>query len=421
MLFSYKKELVINYAWYSMGFIIPGLLSFLLIPFILRSFGAEVYAQYSIAFNTLAVVTMFCYGWIGHSYIRFHSAGNEQLKGLASAFLLKSLLFGFVLFSVLIFTITDIIFSNYLVLIPAFFLSGYYSFTLMVLQVKGEAKKLALSEIIRTIINIVIPLGCYLIFENTIPALPLLICTLCFSYAVPILFVLKNFIVNPISEINKTDTHTFKEQLIRYGFPVAVFLSISLALSVNDRFIIAKLIDYKSSGNYAAIYDVMNKGVYFICAPVLMTFQPHIVKQYNDQNKKGALLSLKKAILLETLIFLTGFIMLLLVGKYLLPFILKEAITPDTFKLATLLYIGVFIWQLNMLLHKPLELRLQTKHLAIGVAIAFLLNISANFILLKKYQDTMIAGYTTVGASLFYTAYIIFFSLKPGVAKKYLQ
>ncbi len=413
MLFSYKKDLVINYFYYAAGFIIPGILSFLLIPFILRNFGAGIYAQYSIAFNTLSVVTMFCYGWIGHSYIRFYSATNDQLNILASKFLFRSLLAGFAVFACLIFLLTDVSLHDFVLLIPAFFLSGYYSFKLMVFQAKQKAKKIALSEIIRTVVNIGIPLCFTLLYKQAPGSLALLLYTLSLSYGIPIIFVLSNPLLRPVGNTNIAEKdNDLASKFKTYGIPVAVFLSLALALSVNDRFIIAKLMGNTDAGNYAAVYDILNKGVGFICTPVIMTFYPYIVKQYNEGSKEVALLSLKKSILLEILIFLSGLVVLYFAGNYLLQFVLKDAMQPGTLYLSLLIYAGVFAWQLAMLLHKPLELRMQTKHLAIGVGIAFAVNIAANYYLIGRFHDVTLAAYTTIGSSLLYIIYVLFFSLK---------
>lgn len=416
MLFTYKKELVINYLYYSMGFILPGLLSFLLIPLILRNFGAEIYAQYSIAFNTLSVISMFCYGWIGHSYIRFYSTGEIQLNKLSSKLILRSLLVGFLILSVLIFFVTKITLLDFVFVVPAFFLSGYYSFRLMILQAKQQAKKIAVSEIIRTSVNLGIPLIYSLFFQNAIKVLPLLLITLSCSYLLPLLFFLKDKTpahdgINP----NSISLSDLSKQFTNYGIPVAFFLSLALALTVNDRFIIAKILGDKMAGNYAAVYDILNKGVGFICAPVVMTFYPHIVKQYNNDNKEAAFLSLKKSVLLEIIIFLSGLVLLCFFGQFLLTFALKTEIENQTLYLAIIIYIGVCIWQLAMLLHKPLELRMQTKHLAIGVLIAFLINIIANYFLIKHFQNVLVAGYTTIASSIIYIVYIRYFSLKKNV------
>lgn len=417
MLFSFKKELVINYFYYSLGFIIPGVLSFLFIPFVMRSYGAGVYAQYSLIFNTLSTVSIFCYGWVGQSFIRFYSKEEAGLLGTVSKFLWKSLLAGSFFFSILVFLITNISFENFLLLIPSFFLAGYYSFFLLTCQAKQDAKRVAISEALRTMIIIGLPLFCYLFFSDEY-ALKVLLISLFISYLIPLMTVLKKDSGASYFFFNREEGEVFsvmEKKIKSYGIPVALFLSLSLALSVNDRFIIAKFLGYKDSGNYAALYDILNKGVAFSCSPVVMTFYPHIVKEYNAKNEQGAYISLAKAILMELCIFLSGFIILYFWGDVLLAFIFKNSVPPGFRQFLSIVYTAVFVWQIAMLVHKPLELRMKTKHLAIGVSIALIVNLVLNWVFISKYKDVSIAAYTTLGSSLLYIFYVAFFSLKRNV------
>ncbi len=322
---------------------------------------------------------------------------------------------GLLVFILLVFTVTSLPVAYFILLPFSFFLSGYYSFFLIASQARQDAKRYAISETVRNSINIFLPLLCFYIF-NARFALIVLIVSLIISYLIPLMFVLRKTIANNALFFFNRLPGGFKPeiaaQIKNYGLPVAVFLSLSLALNVNDRYIIAEFIDYKSAGTYAAVYDVVSRGVTFVCAPVIMTFYPHIVKEYNLNNKKSAGQSLLKAIALELMIFISGLIAIYFLGTYLLSFLLKDAVPPFMLQLLYMLYCGLFVWQLAMLAHKPLELRLKTKYMAFGVLVAFILNFAINFLLIKNYQNILIAGYTTIGASLLYLVYVSFLSLK---------
>ena len=294
------------------------------------------------------------------------------------------------------------------IVVPVFFLSGYYNFNLLKNQAKQRAKQTALAEMIRTAITIIVPLAAVLFVKN-LYALPVLFASLLLAYASGLLYLSKKENNNAQAEQQELpDISIIKKQIREYGIPIAFFVSVSLALTVNDRYLIAHLMDYKSSGNYGALYDLLNKGVGFSCAPVIMTYFPHIVKQFNGGNKAGAYSSIKKALLLEAIIFITGLACLALFGKFFFELFLKHTVGNDTMQLAYILYTGVFVWQAAMLVHKPLELRLQTRYMAIGVFIAFAVNITANYFLIKQYHDVMMAAWTTLGSSLLYLFFIIF-------------
>ncbi len=414
MLFSFKKELVINYLYYSLGFIIPGILSFLFIPFVMRSYGAGVYAQYSIAFNTLNTVSAFCYGWVGHGYIRFYSTNSTNLYSTAVKLLIKSLLLGLIVFTGIIFFVADISFADYCLLMPAYFLSGLYSFSLMICYAKQKARLVAVAETVRTIISVFVPFIVFLFLGN-LQALPVLLLSLMLSYIMPLIIVMKNAGIDHsifkkgVTFIYNTDT---AKKLTGYGLPLALFFSFLMALMVNDRFVIARLLSYTASGNYAALYDAVNKAVTFATAPIAFTFHAHIVKQYNDGNKKGAYASVGKALALQLGIFIAGFILLYVAGPLLLALLFKNDIPVGYMQMAYFIYAGVFVLQMAVIVHKPLELKMQTKHLARGIILAFIFNVAANYILIGQFKSVFVAAYTTLGASIIYLVYVAFFSIK---------
>ena len=408
------NKIILNLGYYSFGIIIPGVLSFLLIPVIIGMYSPAVYAEYSLVFNSLAIVSMFCYGWVGQSYIRFYSSSGEAVQGLTLQLLRFSLLAGFIVFTVLVFLISKLSLSKFLFFIPAFFLSGYYSFFLISCQAKQQALAVAKSELVRAIVNIALPLIFYLVFKR-LHAIEVLSFTLCISYLLPLILFSGRLYVRPFRISNVlagTDSQKMQTGILQYGLPIAVFLSVSLALSVNDRYFIARFMNYETAGKYAAVYDVCSKGVTAICSPVLMAFYPYIAQQYNDGHAGAAYKSLQKALLIEGLIFITGFVFLWFGLDTLLQFVLRESVPGNFRYIALLVYAGVFLWQIAMLLHKPLELQKKTIHLAIGVILAFVCNLAANYFLIQQYHNVAIAAWTTLGGSVIYVLYIAIFLLK---------
>ncbi len=405
----YKKPLVLDLLYYGTGIILPGLFSFLFIPFVVNLYGASSYAEYTLAYNTLNVVSMFCYGWIGQSYIRFYSSFPGSFLNHSITFLRNSLFIGFVFFIAFQILFAHTSLPNILFFIPAFFLSGYYNFSLIASQAHQQAKKVALLELLRTLINFTLPLFLYSLFGNHL-AIEILALSLLLSYLIPLIIYFRK-------KVNKSEQSFFhdsiaskkeiKKEVLSYGIPVAFFLSLSVALSVNDRFIIARLINYDDAGHYSSIYDILNRGVTLSCAAVLMTFYPHITRLYNNGNKKLAFKNIKRAVAVELFLFVAGLVLILFFGVDLWNLFFKQKITNDDLVILLLIYCGVFIWQFCILLHKPLELRKKTWLMAIGVAIALVFNSIANIILLQMFQTLLVPAVTTLLASLVYGLFIV--------------
>ena len=400
----------LNFIFYAAGIIISGILSFLLIPIIVQLCGKEVYGTYSLIFNSLSVTGMFCYAWVGQSYIRFYSQKKNQLSSVSNKLLKKSLSIGFCFFVVLSLIITTTSFVELVYFMPTFFLFGYYCFYVLVFQAKQKASLIMICEILRTSINIIVAIILLKAF-GTNHSIEILAIALFSSYLVPLIVLhLKNKEEHTV--LNELEIKAIKKQIISFGIPIAFFLSGSLALSVNDRFIISKLVNKESAGTYAAIYDVINKGVTAIFSPILMTFYPIIAKFYNDNNKPQAIKKLNKLIWLEIALSAFGFLLLIFCCPLLLKLIFKQDANTHLQFITCLIFIGVCLWQIAMLVHKPLELKQQTKFMAIAVFIALLVNATANYLLLKNSNNLLIPAITTIVGSIVYILIVLFYSNK---------
>ncbi len=405
-----KKPLAKNFVYYSFGIIASGILSFLFIPLVVRLYSPEIYGMYSIGFSTLSIVSMFCYGWVGYSYIRFYSLYYDKLNAIAIKLLSYALIVGFILFSILFFTVTKLDLTIFFLFIPTFFLAGYYSLFLLVCQGKQKASTFASSEFLRTLIIVVIPLLLFYFFKKE-NSLIVLSGSLILSYLIPLSLFSRQIIygknTSAIKGLSRAEVAKIKKIIFNFGLPITFFLALSAALSVNDRFIIARLMGYKSAGNYSAIYDILYKTSMAVCSPIFMTTYPHISRQYNSGNKKGAYSSLWKAVLMVIGIFLAGLIFLYFGMNLLLSMIFKNNIPPGFTKISFILYAGVFLWCIGQLVHKPLEMQQKTKFMAIGVFIAFAFNFLSNYFLLRRYHDLLIPAYTTLAASILYILFIV--------------
>ena len=372
--------------------------------------GKEVYGVYSIVFNTLSIVAMFCYAWIGQSYIRFHSQNKNYFYTVCERLLKKSLLIGFFIFVPLTIVITPISIVDLLFFIPTFFLFGYYCFLVLVFQAKKKAMLIMFCEITRTVVNIISAI-LLLKFFNDNYSIKILAIALFLSYLIPLLILILNT-KHQTNKINIDEVNILINQIKKFGIPIAFFISASLALSVNDRFILSYLVNKESAGTYAAIYDVINKGVIAIFSPILMTFYPVIAKLYNQNKEDEVTLKLRKLIILEIGLMTLGFIILATICPYLLKFVFKHDTSKNLYYVALLIFIGVCLWQIALLTHKKLELREQTKYMAIAVFISFLINLITNYFLLQTSTSLVIPAITTIVSSIIYILLVQLFSNK---------
>jgi O-antigen/teichoic acid export membrane protein len=361
-------------------------------------------------FNILCIVAMFCYAWLGQSFIRFYKQDSIAMFLVSKSLLTKSLVIGAIVFVIAckVFTNTPIL--QILYFVPTFFLFGYYCFFLLVSQAKQNAKLVMFCEVLRTFLNISL-LFILNKFLGRSESIFFLATALFISYVVPTLILVKKLSYNKV-ELSKTEAVSIKKIVFEYGIPIAFFLSASLALSVNDRYIISFLLGKQKAGIYSAIYDVINKGVTALFSPILMTFYPIIATLYNTGDRIGAIKKLKKIFFLEIGLMLFGLLILVFGAGFILNIIFGCIMPQELNKVVCLIYVGVCLWQISMLVHKPLELLQRTKLMAVAVFISLLLNIFLNFFLLHQFESFIVCAITTIISSLMYLTIIMYLNFK---------
>jgi O-antigen/teichoic acid export membrane protein len=178
-------------------------------------------------------------------------------------------------------------------------------------------------------------------------------------------------------------------------------------LNVSDRYIIDYYLTDKELGTYSAIYDLLYKGVSLLYAPILVAGYPIMSQKYNSGNKKEAFQFLKKLILFEVLIFIVIVVTAFFLRGFFLEKIVGIIITDQELELILPIIFGAFIWQLAVLVHKPLEFELRTKTMLLFSIIALLVNVVLNIVFIPKY-GIVFASYTTFVSALVYLLLSVF-------------
>jgi O-antigen/teichoic acid export membrane protein len=207
------------------------------------------------------------------------------------------------------------------------------------------------------------------------------------------------------SEPSSTPTFQLAKGLFRFGAPLTVWLFISSLFNIADRFMIQHFYGYGAVGTYSAVYDLIYKISAFLSMPVLLSYHPSITSSWNNSEKNTTAKLIRTAVLLECLV-LIGLILLFLVGSDWLFKLLMRGEHLPTGNWFYALLLSSMVWQISLLLHKPLELRMQLDKMLIGILISLLLNLLLNYLLLPAYGYTA-AAWTTLACTLFYACWVI--------------
>jgi len=409
------KKLFLNSLFiYFISLLTSGLISFVTIPLIVKNYGIVAYGSFSIIQNIILLFISFGCGWLNQSILRFNNYSLSFKVSISHLFFFVLVPLSIACFIVLFFM--NVGFLLTLAVTITMFLGSISSLLITFYQSRFNAKKSFYFDFVRIITFFLMVLLLSLSFFKN-DSLTNLILAFLISYVVSFVFLLfvdYKFLLTSIrlfiAKINKKYFCLHIENnkhLLQYGWPLALWFTISMLLNVSDRYIIGYYLTGIDLGIYSAIYDLLYKGITLIYAPILVAGYPIMAKKYNAGQESEAYQFLRHLILLEVVIFVGIIIVAYFFKSFFIEIIVGIPITLKSLELVIPIICGAFVWQLAMLVHKPLELKLKTKTMMYFILSAFIINIVLNFIYIPIY-GILFAAYSTFFAALVYLLLIFF-------------
>jgi len=411
---------------YFLGKILPAVLNLFSVSIFVRLIGTKEYGKYMLLLTLILLIGNISSGWICQGILRFLSSCNTSSEKEAfKATISRSSFYSIstVIISIIIMASVFIEKSFSLLFFSSIILAFHFLYTVRSAMVQAELKprKLLLAEMLRAGINLIVPL--FLIFAFAETNYKVLLCGALSSFVTGwFLLSERSFQLRSIHDVinncasfsgtlikrclnfNKYAYKSFDFAVMKkiwsYGWPMTLWLGISTLVNVSDRYLIKYFIDYESVGTYSAIYDVIYKSFSIWMLPITMAAHPMITKLWNDHDKKNAVIILNRVIKYQIILFLP----IVPILYFSAPFIVKLILgAEDQMAVGIVLpvAIGAFLWQLCMLVHKPMELKLRTKTMVAFVSIALVSNIIGNVVLIPHY-GFIAAAYTTILSSIIY-------------------
>ncbi len=403
-----KRLFYSNALYYFIGIVGGGLINFFSIPLIIEKYGVEKYGNYSLIQNVILIIISFGSGWLNQNILRFNN-GSQIFKSKILSFYYLTLL---PLFLVSLFLIL-ILRYNFLIAIISSFTVTIGCLTAIMntfYQSNLNAKKNVLFDLFRVIGFV----GCVYIFsffDQNKHSVMFLIVGFFISYLIAFVLKLrsdfsqlliifenlrKNFNVVKLKKFLRENKYLFD-----YGWPLSLWFTVSSVLNVGDRYVINMYLSKSDLGNYSAIYDLLYKGVSISFTPILAAGYPIISKFYNNNQKNKAYLFIKRLVIFEIFILLIAVMVAIQLDEFFLEKIVRLEYTRENAKLVPLILIGAIIWQICMLIHKPLELKLKTKAMLSFAIASLILNLTLNFIFIPKFGLIAAAYNSIIGVALY--------------------
>jgi len=379
--------------------IVPAIIGIILISIYSRVFYPDEYGYYSIVMITINFLTIFLLSWVYQAIIRFYPYYNKRNR---SDHLISTSMIYLLLINVIILFITFFIILLTSDCIIIIFYMYFITDTLIIyinnlLRIKMKIKLRTLNVIVKSIIYIVIFLTLILIFEPSILFIFI-------GYAlINIVLIIVNFIILKL----KIKLSFFRKKIMlkifNYGFPL-IFLSLFMfILSVSDRYMILYFINRKAVGIYSPVYDLFNAVFSFIYNFLIMAAFPLLVYQWEEyRNIRKVTRFIKKIIAIYIVMIVPLFIIILLFEDLIMN-ILGEKYLAGKVVIKWVIF-GFALFGFTYFLNKGLELRRNTKKMALMVITSGLINIIFNIVLIPKYG---IEG-AAISTFISYVCYFIF-------------
>ena len=407
-MFKSNQLFLNNFSIYFLGLIFSGLISFVTIPLIVKYYGIESYGKFSLVQNVILVLISFGGGWLNQCVLRFNDYSTNFKFTIFQFYFILFLPLSFVCFGILMLMKVGILISILGIIIML--LGSLAGISIVFFQSKFNARKSFYFDFIRILIFVLMVLTFHFALYQT-TSLVHLVFSFFISYLMSFFFMLsldfKFFKISVGLFIKKFNKEYFvvhlkqHNYLFHYGWPLALWFSISSILNVSDRYIIDYYLTDNELGIYSSIYDLLYKGVSLLCSPILIAGYPILSQKFNQGNKKEAYQFLKKLVFLEVIFFLV----VLLIGFFFRSFFIKNIIgipvSHSSLGLIIPIICGSFVWQLAMLVHKPLEYKLKTKIMLVFIVLSLLINVTLNLVFISKI-GIIFPAYSTLFASIFY-------------------
>ena len=403
---EYLFQLLRDSLYYSISKIVPGLSGIIFVIIFFRLMGAEEYGKYSIIFTFANLIAAFSFGWLNQSLIRYRSTFNSS-KNILSPILL-GFLFGII--SVIIFVIITsifqfpIIFSNKHIIFLAFSI-GIFNIFKFTFQSEELPKKVIIITSVQSTLIILCSFILLKLYNNNSESL---ILGISFAYLIPILPYTKLFYNKKISKKNIIIIKSF----FNYGAPISIWLGISLSLNFLDRYFIEYYFGPTLMGSYAGLSEFIIRIFSLVIFPITLAVHPMLMNKWNkNKNTHESLTILLQASLIQVLICIIMLIPLLVFKDsffYLIQVMIPE-LDNSMKEIMIPIFVGGFLWQLALVLHKPLEIEERTWIMVGCIIFSLIVNIIGNLFFLPKL-GILATAYTMIISALIYIISVILFS-----------
>lgn len=390
-------------AIYLLSRIIPAILGYFTIILIVRYYGIESYGKFSYVLSICTVIASFSVGWFNQSYLRFHDLFKNKRFYQQANTLIQVI-------TIIALLIVSFFFkekANYLAIFSMSFSISLYLFIRTEKQAGFEKKKIIWIELIKSSIYFLFPLFFYFLCDTSN------------YYFILIAFVLSNLAL--VFFKNKALSFRFnyklsklaKEQVVRmlkFGLPISLWLAVMQSVNFIDRDFILNQLGAYELGLYASSADILNKMYSFLIFPITLALHPLLVRHWKT-NRSESFKVIKNIVLLMTGAFLTFLILVIIFKKQFLGLLIEGEVNANS-NFVIYIAIASFLWQLALIVQKPMEMSFKTLNMLFFIIISVLIHFLVVKFFILKFGLVLVPISLGLSALLYNLMIVIYTKLK---------
>jgi len=415
--FSLRMSLLRDSTSYFVSRIIPGLTGVISVPILIRLIGIEEYGRLAVILPFLLAIGGAGSGWLTQGILRFHPSPSEtdaRAARFKSAIVLGTVLSLLTMAIVLIPVVLRLQYSAATALLVEGFCFAFLVYSVVLGRLQAQLQPLGVMkrEGLRSVGGLAIAVVLVLVTGRKDFQLVLLGLGIAYALALVLTLRIGPPVRKAIEHFNedarsKSDSaKAILRHLWHYGWAVGLWLLISQMLPVIDRWTIQKFVGYTQAGVYASLYEVAVRSFSFFAIPLAQAAHPRIMRSWNDGEYSVARDIINSTMKYQVLIFAPIFVVVVVFARRITSLVLGLD-NATAASVLPVLVLGGFLWQLALLVHKPLEIRQQTKAMLWGMAVVVFLSLVANLLLVPRFGYAA-AAYVLVFSSSSYLIYVFF-------------
>lgn len=375
-----------HYIVYLAGAIIPGALNFLSILYFKSILGDALFAAYNLLF-TFAVIFYTCIiAWVSQAVLRFGAIKYKE-SGIQEAVLLTLLVSTVASLIALPFFYTfDVPIFRSLLFCLMVVGTTIHLVLMAYLQSKFDSVACALGELIRVMVF----LGSAAFFLS-VTSIALAIEKLQVSWVLSTIVVIAylglkaDLFRKPLLSVSRQQLRLAAKTFYAYSGYLIYWYLMFYIMTYLDRYVIYAYLSAETAGRYAALFDLILKGMGLMAAPVMAIYFPTLVQREQLSAPHSSISLTQSALKWGVLILICITLLYYFVGFRWMHVLLHiNEVTTDYRLTGVAIVLASGLWQLSLIVQKQLELQGKTGRLLLYISISMLFIVMLSPVLIKQ-------------------------------------